>query len=56
MTFIVSLVFWPLIVVAFGFLIATIVMLCIPPQPPPLQVVVHAVPMWWDGRRWRYYR
>lgn len=35
MTFIVSIVVWPLILVAFAFLVAAIVMLCIPDQRPP---------------------
>ena len=55
MTFIMSIVFWPLILVAIAFLVAAIVMLCIPDQRPP-QVWVQPVPMWWDGRQWRYYR
>lgn len=44
-----SIIFWPLTVVAFGFLIAAIVMLCIPERPRPPQVVVQPIPMWWDG-------
>lgn len=52
-----SLVFWPLIVVAFAFFVAAIVMLCLPSQrPSPPQVIVQPVPMWWDGHRWRHYR